>query len=148
MPSPKDTKGPVVKSGPTRGENRSRNKDGQWRKKRNDSGKNRDKKKDSGCFLSTAACTYRGLPDDCTELQALRQFRDEVLLSSPAGEKLVADYYELAPAIVARLENRADYDLIWQTMQRCLLFIELAEYDRAVKAYRTMIEVLVQRLEK
>lgn len=35
MASPKDTKGPVVKSDPTKGQNRSRNADGQWRKKRN-----------------------------------------------------------------------------------------------------------------
>lgn len=41
MPSPKDTHGPIVKTGPTAGENRSRNQDGTWRKKRNDSGKKR-----------------------------------------------------------------------------------------------------------
>lgn len=34
--SPKETGGPVVKSGPTRGQNRSRNDDGTWRKKRSD----------------------------------------------------------------------------------------------------------------
>lgn len=39
--SPKDTHGPIVKTGPTSGENRSRNQNGQWRKKRNDSGKKR-----------------------------------------------------------------------------------------------------------
>jgi len=47
MPSPKDTKGPVVKTGPTAGQNRSRNTDGTWRKKREDAGKprgNKDKK--------------------------------------------------------------------------------------------------------
>ena len=38
MPSPKDTKGPIVKNGPTKEEVRSRNQDGQWRKKRNDAG--------------------------------------------------------------------------------------------------------------
>lgn len=43
MPSPKDTKGPIVKTGPTSGQNRSRNQDGQWRKKRSDTGKSRDK---------------------------------------------------------------------------------------------------------
>ncbi len=32
----RETGGPVVKTGPTRGENRSRNQDGSWRKKRND----------------------------------------------------------------------------------------------------------------
>ena len=40
--SPKDTNGPVVRTGPTAGENRSRNQDGAWRKKRNDAGKPRD----------------------------------------------------------------------------------------------------------
>ncbi len=39
--SPKDTNGPVVKSGPTAGQNRSRNQDGQWRRKRSDTGKSR-----------------------------------------------------------------------------------------------------------
>jgi hypothetical protein len=39
--SPKDTHGPVVKTGPTAGKNRSRNKDGRWRKKRSDAGQPR-----------------------------------------------------------------------------------------------------------
>ena len=39
--SPRDTGGPVVPTGPTRGQNRSRNKNGQWRKKRGDAGKSR-----------------------------------------------------------------------------------------------------------
>ena len=45
MASPKDTKGPIVKTGPTQGENRSRNKDGRWRAKRDDAGKPRPQKK-------------------------------------------------------------------------------------------------------
>lgn len=39
--SPSETNGPVVKTGPTAGENRSRNKDGAWRKKRSDTGTER-----------------------------------------------------------------------------------------------------------
>lgn len=39
--SPRDTNGPVVKTGPTKGENRSRNNNGQWRKKRSDTGDKR-----------------------------------------------------------------------------------------------------------
>ena len=39
--SPRDTHGPVVQTGPTRGQNRSRNKNGRWRKKRSDTGKSR-----------------------------------------------------------------------------------------------------------
>lgn len=45
MPSPNQTHGPVVKTGPTAGENRSRNNDGTWRKKRSDTGKPREKSK-------------------------------------------------------------------------------------------------------
>jgi hypothetical protein len=43
MPSPKDTGGPIVKTGPTAGQVRSRNDDGQWRKKRSDAGTTRSK---------------------------------------------------------------------------------------------------------
>ncbi|CAF1901081.1 hypothetical protein ACIGLI_15815 [Bacillus subtilis] len=38
MPSPKETKGPIVKTGPTAGNVRSRNQNGQWRQKRSDAG--------------------------------------------------------------------------------------------------------------
>lgn len=44
MPSPKDTHGPIVKTGPTAGQNRSRRKDGPWRRKRSDAGKKRQSK--------------------------------------------------------------------------------------------------------
>lgn len=47
MPSPKDTKGPIVKIGPTAGQNRTRNKDGSWRAKRSDAGKIRPKQEKS-----------------------------------------------------------------------------------------------------
>lgn len=39
--SPRNTQGPIVKTGPTAGQNRSRNNDGSWRKKRSDAGKSR-----------------------------------------------------------------------------------------------------------
>lgn len=39
--SPRETNGPVVKTGPTANQNRSRNSDGSWRKKRSDAGSTR-----------------------------------------------------------------------------------------------------------
>jgi hypothetical protein len=98
--SPRDTNGPVVKTGPTAGQNRSRNNDGAWRKKRSDAG---DTKKKSGCFLTTAAVQFKGLPDDCHELQVMRQFRDSYLLTTAEGRQLVERYYAAAPEIAARL---------------------------------------------
>lgn len=47
MPSPKDTGGPIVKTGPTAGKVRSRNKNGQYRRKRSDAGVSRGPRKSS-----------------------------------------------------------------------------------------------------
>lgn len=41
--SPAQTGGPIVKTGPTAGQNRSRNKNGRWRAKRSDAGVPRSK---------------------------------------------------------------------------------------------------------
>lgn len=41
MPSPSQTGGPIVKTGPRCGQNRGRTKTGQWRRKRSDAGKKR-----------------------------------------------------------------------------------------------------------
>ena len=146
MPSPKDTKGPIVKSGPTRGENRSRNKDGEWRKKRSDSGKNRDKKKGSGCFITTAACAYRGLPDNCAELQALRDFRDNELMLTQRGSKLVSEYYRIAPDIVGNLKKE-DFDLIWTSVERCLHHIRNSEKEAAIAEYQNMVTALLDKYD-
>jgi hypothetical protein len=47
----------------------------------------------SGCCVATASC---GNPT-ATELQILREFRDEYLLTSPLGEALVEFYYTVSP---------------------------------------------------
>ena len=146
MPSPKDTNGPVTKTGPTRGQNRSRNKDGEWRKKRSDTGKSRDKKKSGGCFITTAACAHRGLPDDCAELQTLRRFRDEQLITTRDGRALVSSYYEIAPAIAAKLEREADFKFVWECLQRCIDHIENADREAAVREYQTMVVSLSARV--
>lgn len=39
--SPRENNGPVVKTGPTAGQNRTRTESGTWRKKRDDAGKSR-----------------------------------------------------------------------------------------------------------
>lgn len=68
------------------------------------------------CFLTTAACRARGLPDDCAVLTAYRRFRDEVLLPTKEGKALVEEYYRIAPDIVRAIENRADSEEIYATM--------------------------------
>ncbi len=143
--SPKDTKGPIVKTGPTRGENRSRNKDGRWREKRSDAGKSRDKKESGGCFITTAACLYRGLPDDCKELQTLRYFRDTYLLALPNGKNIVEEYYKVAPEIVPLLTAETDLEEIWDAITKSVALIDSNEPAEALSVYRKMVSALQQK---
>lgn len=147
--SPKDTKGPVVKTGPTRGQNRSRNDDGRWRAKRSDAGKTRDKGKgDSGggskrgCFITTAACEMRGLPDDCRELTVMRGYRDDVLMKTIEGRLLVADYYKIAPGLVPLVREPGVATKIWESIQRTVNFIEEGNSEGAIDCYRLLVSDL------
>lgn len=56
------------------------------------------------CFITTAVCSAEGKPDDCAELTAFRAFRDGYLSQCPDGPALIAEYYEIAPAIVAHID--------------------------------------------
>jgi hypothetical protein len=140
--SPRYTNGPVVKTGPTAGQNRSRNDDGAWRRKRNDAG---DSKKSSKCFISTAACQHKGLPDNCRELETLRHFRDDYLLGSAEGRALVAHYYSIAPAVAERLIDPNELEQVWKVISRCIRAIEARKFESATKTYQAMVLRLAQK---
>ena len=141
--SPRYTNGPVVKTGPTSGQNRARNSDGSWHKKRSDTGKSRKK---SGCFVTTAVCQHRGLADDCYELETLRAFRDHHLLATAHGRDLVDHYYSVAPAIADRLVDLVMLDEVWEAVQRCVRAIERREFDYATSEYTKVVLALQHSL--
>lgn len=141
--SPRDTHGPIVKTGPTAGKNRSRRDSGQWRSRRSDSGKSRK----GGCFVTTAVCIYKGLPDDCHELQTLREFRDTILLATDEGRRIVAQYYLVAPRIVDSLSSDADFETVWREIVRTVEAIEKRDYSKAIRLYHNAIRSLQQRAE-
>ena len=138
---PSKTGGPVVKTGPTSGQNRSRNDDGRWRAKRSDTGNSRNKK--SGCFLTTAACEHKGHPDDCRELQILRAFRDSHLMASIEGRGLVQRYYFIAPDIADRLTCEQS-EKVWRVVQACVNLIDSGDPDEAVLLYEAMVLDLIE----
>jgi hypothetical protein len=143
--SPRDNHGPLVKTGPTAGKNRSRNDDGRWRGKRSDAGRSRSSKK-SGCFVTTAVCEYKGLPDDCEQLTVLRRFRDDYLAALPGGQSLVERYYELAPRLVERLKDPADLERAWNTIQRCVRVVQEGRPDEALCLYTQELELMSKTL--
>lgn len=140
--SPRNNNGPLVGSGPTYGKNRSRNSNGIWRRKRSDAGQPRKK---SGCFLTTAACNYKGLSDDCAELTCLRQFRDGYLASTADGAAMIDHYYAVAPIIADHLVEPNDFEEVWGVVHRCVQAIQAGNHERAIHIYRDMVLALEQR---
>ena len=145
--SPKDTHGPVVNTGRTAGRNRSKNKDGRWRAKRSDTGKSRKSGNSggSGCFISTVACQFRGLADNCYELEVLRGFRDGYLMTTEHGRKMVEHYYSIAPSIAKSLVQESDLNQAWDALVACVQSIESGRYGDAISIYRSMVESLRAR---
>jgi uncharacterized repeat protein (TIGR01451 family) len=66
-----------------------------------------------GCFIATAAYGSYLHP----HVESLRRFRDETLLQSRIGRRLVAWYYESSPPLAARIEHSA----VLKTMTRAVL---------------------------
>ena len=71
-----------------------------------------------GCYLTSACVEARGLPDDCMELQTLRDFRDNWLKQQPCGQDEVAEYYATAPRIVDKINKGLHFLSLVQTMSR------------------------------
>ncbi len=102
-----------------------------------------------GCFLTTACCEHKGLPDDCYELQTMRKFRDCYLKKIPNGLEMISLYYEDAPAIVAAIRKHPKKQEILDGMYRqvckIVALIEKGENDKAVIAYLYMAYCLTRR---
>ena len=94
-----------------------------------------------GCYLTTACVAARGLPDTCTELQTLRAFRDGVLARQPGGQQEIERYYQLAPDIVAAINQREDADEVWnrvyeELVEPCVRMIHEEKEEEAYRLYK------------
>ncbi len=94
-----------------------------------------------GCFLSTACVITKGLPDNCEELQCLRNYRDTYMRETEERKKAVAHYYAVAPKIVAALSASANsHDLFAELysvlVAPCVQLIKSGNYDDAYKLYK------------
>lgn len=96
-----------------------------------------------GCFLTTACCEHKGLPDDCYELTTLRSLRDHYMKQSVFGNGLIKIYYETAPAIIEKINklDRKDeiYNEIYSKIVYIVDLIETKKYDDAVCEYVRMM---------
>lgn len=100
-----------------------------------------------GCFLTTACVQSKQLPDDCHELQTLRKLRDDYMLKTDKGQRLITHYYAIAPSIVAKIDSMANsktiYDFMYQTLvMPTISYVEADEYKDAMQYYQEYTEAL------
>jgi len=92
----------------------------------------------SSCYLTTACCEFKGLPDDCKELTTLRHFRDRYV-----PKQLVKDYYRLSETIVPKIKNNSVIlNTIFETVCQCVRDIAVGRDSLALKRYVGMVEEL------
>lgn len=101
------------------------------------------------CFITTAVCREQGKPDDCGELTAFRAFRDGYLTDCPDGPALIAEYYDIAPAIVTGLDlcgGPEAYREVRETwLEPCYRDIQAGRYAACKDRYITMVRTLEKR---
>lgn len=99
------------------------------------------------CYITTAVCKSQHKPDDCYELELLRDYRDRYLMKTPEGAQIVEKYYDVAPTIVKRINKSADaeekYQYIWEHyLKQCIVAIENGDLEVCGKTYMDMVEEL------
>lgn len=111
---------------------------------------NKNNNSGGGCFITTAVCQNFGKADDCCELTAFRNFRDGWLMNQSDGKNLIAEYYDTAPKIVAKIDSLANaaeiYKSIWEKyLKPCLKFIEGGDNLSCKNKYIEMVENLKKK---
>ena len=100
-----------------------------------------------GCYITTAVCQALGRLDDCYELNAFREYRDNWLIKQPDGKDIIREYYNIAPRIVETIDNLKDapdiYKEIWNSyLNKCLTMIEEHRPYDCKKLYMDMVHDL------
>ena len=103
-----------------------------------------------GCFITTATCQSRHLPDNCHELETLRKFRDTFMRKNPEMEAEVKEYYQIAPVIcenISRQKNSKEiYDSIWRDyLKSAVSAVDNGENQKAHDIYKKMVLDLKER---
>ena len=101
----------------------------------------------SGCYLTTACVGHRGLPDDCFELNTLRQFRDGYLADAEGGREQIDEYYRTAPCIVEAINKSGRREEVYEELYDdvilpCMDLIEHGRNEEARQMYVDMVEKL------
>lgn len=102
------------------------------------------------CYITTAVCESLQKPDDCYELQILRNYRDEYLMSQKDGKDIVMKYYDIAPTIVKRINQTEHAEEIYKNiytkyLMPCIRMVEREELEECKDTYCSMVHELQKK---
>lgn len=102
------------------------------------------------CYITTAVCESLGKGTDCYELTLLKSYRDNYLEPTPEGHKLVAEYYDIAPTIVKRMEKEPDSKKLYREiydryLRPCIHEIEEQRMEECKELYFQMVTELKEK---
>ena len=100
------------------------------------------------CFITEAVMSAGG-EDGGPDLETLRQFRDQFLMTNPMGQALVQEYDALAPVVVEAISARPDALDIFQQIKaqyidQAVQAIQQGDMQGALEIYASMISDVTQ----
>lgn len=104
------------------------------------------------CFITTACVEAAGLPDNCTELEAMRYFRDGYLAKCDEGKRMIEEYYEIAPRIVEKIKREENSDEVFSgiftEIRKTVSLIKIGNLESATMQYREIVLRLKLNFDK
>lgn len=99
------------------------------------------------CYITTAVCESFGKLDDCYELTLLRDYRDHYLAALPDGDRMIQEYYDVAPSIVKHINQKEEASLIYRSiwdnyLAPCISMIEEQKLEECRELYQDMVYTL------
>ncbi|MDD6182756.1 MAG: hypothetical protein PUB25_03410 [Lachnospiraceae bacterium] len=102
------------------------------------------------CYITTAVCLSLQKPDDCMELQLLREYRDGYLMDLEEGETVIKEYYDVAPTIVKHINRQSNASEIYRNiydsyLSECIRLLQMGEKDACKQIYTDMVYDLEEK---
>ncbi|WP_191014260.1 CFI-box-CTERM domain-containing protein [Treponema zioleckii] len=108
------------------------------------------KAKRGSCFITTATIKSRNLPDNCHELEVLRNFRDSFMNKDDCMKREVEEYYIIAPKICANIDKEKNapeiYEEIYQKwIKPAVESCEAGDKEKTHDIYKSMVLKLKEK---
>lgn len=104
----------------------------------------------SACYITTCCMTYKGLPDNCVELEVLRKYRDKLIQEDPEFRAKVIEYYRNAPLIIQQIENHTKKEDVYnelynEMIKPCIDLLNAGQIDKAKNLYLQHYDWLLKK---